>query len=200
MVRGALIVFEGIDGAGKTTQARHLAEALRSRGFEVLSTKEPTEGPAGRRLRESAKTGRLPAEQELALFVEDRRQHVAEVLEPALARGVVVIVDRYYFSTAAYQGARGLDPNTILALHETFAPRPDRLILLDVDPAVGVGRVRQRDVVENAFEREDDLRRSRAIFLRLPGDFVRRFDGSLPEDELRQQILDDVVGTVLTGA
>ena len=196
MVRGSLIVFEGIDGAGKTTQARHLAQALAARGHEVVSTKEPTDGPAGSRLRASARTGRLPAEEELALFVEDRRAHVHDRIAPALARGAVVIVDRYYFSTAAYQGARGLDWHEILALHETFAPRPDRLILLDVDPGVGVSRVRSRDVVENAFEREEDLRVARGIFLQIPGEFVRRFDAGLPEEELRAEILADVTRVI----
>ena len=143
-----LIVFEGIDGAGKTTQARHLASALARPGREILATKEPTDGPAGRRLRASAAGSRPVCAEELALFVEDRRQHVAEVLTPALDRGAVVIVDRYYFSTAAYQGARGLDPAAILALHATFAPRPDRLFLLDVEPEVGVARVRRRILAE----------------------------------------------------
>lgn len=196
MVRGSLIVFEGIDGAGKTTQARHLAGSLASRGHEVVSTKEPTDGPSGRRLRASATTGRLPADEELALFVADRREHVRDRIAPALARGAVVIVDRYYFSTAAYQGARGLDWNEILALHATFAPTPDRLILLDVDPGVGVARVRRRDVVENAFEREEDLRLARGIFLQIPGDFVRRFDAALPEETLRAEILADVTRVI----
>ncbi|MEQ1502133.1 MAG: dTMP kinase [Myxococcota bacterium] len=200
-MRGSLIVFEGIDGAGKTTQARHLASALARLGLEVILEKEPTDGPHGARLRASAKTGRLPAEDELALFLADRREHVSGVLEPALARGAVVLVDRYYLSTAAYQGARGLDPDAIVRQNEAFAPIPDRVVWVDVDPAVGVGRVRRRDTAENAFEREEDLRRCRAIFagLHQAGTVARmvRFDGSLPQDELRRAILHDAVGRVL---
>jgi dTMP kinase len=195
MSRGALIAVEGIDGAGKTTQARHLRVSLQRLGFEVLLEKEPTDGPHGRRLRESARTGRLDAEAELALFLDDRRDHVRDVIEPALARGAVVVVDRYTLSTIAYQGARGLDPAAILRQNDAFAPRPDRVILLDLPPELGVARVRSRDTVENAFERLDDLRRCRAIFVTLPELLggVRVFDADVPEDELRRQILQDVV-------
>src|SRR5688572_15418123 len=106
--RGRLIALEGLDGCGKTTQAARIAEALHARGRDIVQTREPSEGPMGRKIRELARAGeRVPAERELQLFTDDRRDHVAQVIEPALAAGRWVITDRYYLSTVAYQGARG---------------------------------------------------------------------------------------------
>ena len=190
---GVLIAIEGIDGAGKTTQVAALAAAIRQLGLEVVTTKEPTDGPAGRRIRETARTGRLPPGDELALFVEDRKEHVRALIGPALERGAVVIVDRYYYSTAAYQGARGLDPDSILTANEAFAPRPDLVVVVDVDPALGVGRVRARDQRENLFEDEADLRRSRAIFQDLSGPHIWAVDGAPAIDLVRRRILRRVV-------
>lgn len=188
-MRGRLIVFEGIDGAGKTTQARRLVAHLAASGVPALYTKEPTDGPHGRRIRATATAGRLPAEEELALFVADRREHVATVIEPALARGTTVIVDRYYLSTAAYQGARGLDPARILEQNEAFAPPPDVCFLLDIDPAAGVARVRGRDGVENHFEQQAALERCRAVFLTIDRPWLVRLDGALGEDALAAEII-----------
>ena len=190
---GILIAVEGIDGAGKTTQAAAIAERLGAVGFEVIRTKEPTGGAWGRLLRGSAATGRLSADEELDAFVNDRVEHVAAVIGPALARGAVVIVDRYYFSTVAYQGARGLDAVQIQSRNEAIAPVPDVLVLLRTDASVGVARIRARGDVANHFEREEDLRRVGAIFetIRSPG--LLALDGHLPAPQLTEQILERVV-------
>src|SRR5206468_12564349 len=118
-------------------------------------------------LRESASTGRLAPAEELHAFLEDRREHVATLIRPALAAGKVVIVDRYYFSTAAYQGARGQDPDELIRINEEFAPKPDLLVLLVVTPQQGIARIGQRGDAGNLFEREEDLAKSAAIFARL---------------------------------
>jgi dTMP kinase len=186
--RGRLIAFEGIDGAGKTTQARRLAATLRADGLEVIETKEPTNGPIGQRIRASAQTGRLPIDEELALFVADRREHVATLIRPALARGAWVLVDRYYPSTVAYQGARGKDPAELLALNESFAPRPDLLLIFDIDPRIGLARVRARGDVADLFEQVDQLAAARAVFATLSGDHVRTVDASADVDAVEGQI------------
>lgn len=186
--RGVLVAFDGIDGAGKTTQARILADRLRRAGLDVVESKEPTTGEHGMRLRESARAGRLPLDEELALFLADRREHIASVIQPALDRGAVVIVDRYYPSTVAYQGARGADPIDVLRTNEAFAPQPDVLVLVDVDPAVGVSRVRGRDGTENEFEREDDLRRARAIFRTISGPHVLTVDGTRTIEDVARSV------------
>ncbi len=162
--RGLLIAFEGIDGGGKTTQAKRLRDHLVALGREVVLTKEPTNGPWGQRLRASAKTGRLPPEEELDLFLRDRAEHVAGEIQPALDRGAVVIIDRYYPSTVAYQGIRGWDPAELRARNEAFAPRPDLLVILDIAAERGLGRVASRGDTADAFERVDLLDRSRVIF------------------------------------
>ena len=130
---GFLLVLEGIDGAGKSTLQRQLAAWCRERGRTVVTSREPTDGPHGTALRQSAKTGRLSPEAELDLFLKDRAEHAAILIRPALARGEIVVLDRYYFSTAAYQGARGLDVPAIIAANEEFAPIPDLVLLLDID-------------------------------------------------------------------
>ncbi len=186
--RGLLIAIEGIDGAGKTTQASMLRDFLSSRGISVRSTKEPTNGPFGRRLRESATRGRLDATAELELFIEDRREHVEKEIAPALAAGEAVIVDRYYFSTAAYQGARGLDPEEILERNQVFAPVPDLLILLKISPATAMERIEQRGVAANLFEKEAELAKCAAIFDRIEGRYVLRLDGENPPDAIHARI------------
>jgi dTMP kinase len=167
MSQGLFIVIEGIDGTGKSTQSKRLAEWFRSRGREVVLSREPTDGPWGKKLRESATTGRLSAEEELECFLNDRREHVEMSIKPALAWGNVVILDRYYFSTMAYQGARGFDPSEIRRRNEAFAPQPDLLLILDLSVESAHGRIGARGDTANEFEQCDTLSRCREIFLSL---------------------------------
>lgn len=167
MSQGIFIVIEGIDGTGKSTQSKRLAEWFRARGREVLLSREPTDGPWGKKLRESATTGRLSAEEELECFLNDRREHVEMSIKPALAEGKVVILDRYYFSTMAYQGARGFDPAEIRLRNEAFAPQPDLLLILDLSVESAHGRIGARGDTANEFEQRDTLTRCREIFLSL---------------------------------
>ena len=181
---GFLLVLEGIDGSGKSTLARRLAAWLRERGRDVVTSREPTDGPHGTALRQSAKTGRLSPEAELDLFLKDRAEHAATLIRPALARGEIVVLDRYYFSTAAYQGARGLDPAAIIAANEQFAPIPDLVLLLDIDPTSGHARIGQRGSALDDFEGAAYLAEVRRIFLALDRPFIRRLDATLPADEV----------------
>jgi dTMP kinase len=113
---GLFIVFEGIDGTGKSTQLHLLAEKLRQLNYAVVATREPTNGPYGKKIRELfVDRGVVSREEELELFIADRDQHVKETIAPALEDGCVVICDRYYLSTLAYQGANGMDMDIILA-------------------------------------------------------------------------------------
>ncbi|HEX4336276.1 MAG TPA: dTMP kinase [Polyangiaceae bacterium] len=187
--RGFLIAIEGIDGAGKTTQTAAVREKLTALGFTVIASKEPTTGPWGQKIRDSATTQRMPLEDELAAFLEDRKQHVAELISPALANGTIVIVDRYYFSNAAYQGAAGVDPEKIIRDNEAFAPRPDLLIMLDVPVDVGLERIRTRGDNPNLFERRDALERCKAIFETFEGPWTLRLDGMEAVDVVTARIL-----------
>jgi dTMP kinase len=175
---GWLVVLEGIDGAGKSTVLRRLADHSRELGLVPVLSFEPTRGPWGMKLRQSMIDGRLTLEEELGLFLKDRAEHVENVIRPALQAGKVVLLDRYYLSTSAYQGARGADPEEILAENERFAPRPDLVLLLDFDPTAGLERIRARGDAPNTFEQLDQLREVRRIFLSLNRPFIQRIDAA----------------------
>ncbi|MBA4018141.1 MAG: dTMP kinase [Pirellula sp.] len=195
-----LIVVEGIDGAGKSTQVRRIGEALKAAGEDVVLSREPTDGPWGRKLRESQTTGRMSLDEELAAFLEDRREHVRDLIMPALARGAIVILDRYYFSTMAYQGIRGADAAQIRRENEKFAPRPDVVLLVDFDPQTALRRIEQsRGDVPNTFERLDALQAIRAVFLETAaGDPTFRIvDGNGSPDEVFAALWKTLVEGVL---
>jgi len=179
--RGPLIAFEGGEGAGKSTQARLLAIWLRENGYDVLATHEPGATKIGMRLRalllDTAHTGLSPWA-EVLMYAADRAEHVASVIRPALARGTVVVTDRYIDSTLAYQGGgRQLPLSAIRRVNElaTGGLVPDMTFLLDLPPAKGLGR---RASSADRLEAEPELfhERVRAAFLRLakedPGRYV----------------------------
>lgn len=187
--QGLFIVLEGIDGTGKSTQAGMLAEWFRAQGREVVASREPTDGPWGREIRATAATGRLAPEKELELFLRDRQQHVEELISPALAAGKVVILDRYYFSTMAYQGCRGFDPAEIRRKNEAFAPQPDLLLILDLDVDTALSRIGGRGDIANEFEKRDSLAKCREIFLSLSGEpFVHVVPTDMGPDAVQDRI------------
>lgn len=190
--RGYLIVVEGIDGAGKSTQVRRLAETLRDAGFAVTCSREPTDGPWGRKIRASAAAERMSLDDELHAFIEDRKEHAAQVIRPALERGEIVVLDRYYFSTMAYQGARGGDVEAIRRANEAIAPKPDLVLLIDFDPAAALQRIRgSRGDVPDEFEKLDQLQAIRAIFLeQAAADPVmfRKIDGGRDPDAVFEDV------------
>ena len=176
--KGRLIVLEGIDGAGKTTQARLLLRRLRYRGYKAAFFREPTRGRWGREIKRLARrAGSLTPAEELDLFVRDRRENVDKNLKPALRAGRVVVLDRYYFSTIAYQGAKGMDTGKIRRMNEAFAVRPDLVVILDVDAWGGLARIAGRKTRDELFEREDYLVRVRDIFRGFKGPRFVHLDG-----------------------
>jgi dTMP kinase len=143
---GCFIVFEGIEGAGKSTQLHHLARELERRGHAVVATLEPGGTPLGRHLRglvmEPREDPPTPMT-ELLLYLADRAQHLDQVIRPALARGAVVLCDRFSGSTLAYQGhGRGLDLERVVALDAAVRQglEPDLTLLLDCDVESGLAR------------------------------------------------------------
>lgn len=192
--RGRLIVFEGIDGTGKSTQLRLLAAELLQRSLQVVTTREPTQGPYGLKIRELYldRSG-CTAEEELGLFIADRRMHVEEVLLPALQGGKVVLCDRYFLSTAAYQGANGLDVGEILALNR-FAPEPDLAFLFEIPISIGMARITEcRGDMPNDFEKAENLARVAEIFQTLDQPYIRRIDASQSIEAVRQCVLAQVL-------
>lgn len=154
--RGLFVVLEGGDGVGKSTQVRRLTAWLKERGLPHLVTRQPGGTRIGAKLREillDPEHQELQARTEALVYAADKAQHVDEVIRPALARGEVVLCDRYVDSMIAYQGAgRVLDPGEIerVADWATGGLVPDLTVLLDVDPGEAVARIRQQDRLEAA--------------------------------------------------
>ncbi len=191
---GRLIVFEGIDGTGKSTQIDMLAERLKVSGYEVITTREPTNGVYGQKIR-SLYTNRetVSKEEELSLFIEDRKEHVANLLEPSLSKGKIVLCDRYYLSTAAYQGANGFDPNEILRKNK-FAPTPDIALIFDLSPDESIKRITaSRGDTLNDFEQKESLLAVKSIFDQMDFDYIKRIDASHSINEVHQQVVSAVL-------
>jgi dTMP kinase len=162
-VKGKLIAIEGIDGAGKTTVARHIYWSLTNHGYPCVYLKEPS-GSIYSRVIEIITRLKVPdPELELMLFLKDREIDVRKRILPALNRGKIVIMDRYYYSNIAYQSARGLDADKIRKLNEKIAPKPDLVILLDLDPSKALERIKNRKKL-SVFEKKDFLERARQKF------------------------------------
>ncbi len=222
-MRGRLITFEGGEGSGKSTQIRRLAARLRGAGVEVLESREPGGPPLAERIRGLLVTGdpdAMSVETEWLLMSAARAEHVRIWIQPALERGIWVLLDRYMDSTVAYQGlGRGLDIGRIETLNGWVvgAVRPDLTLLLDLDPDVGLARSRKRHQAEEgkaatdkgkagsiqALEtRFEDLgmsfhRRVREGFLTLAAREPERFrvlDAGEPEDVVARQVWDIVRG------
>jgi len=187
--KGILIVLEGIDGAGKSTQARRLLKRLRGLGCDAVSFREPSRGKWGRQIKKLARVpGSLSPEEELTLFVKDREENVARNLRPALAAGKIVVLDRYYFSTIAYQGAKGIDPDRIRRMNERIAVRPDLVLILDIGARPGLARIHFRKRKDLLFERERYLRKVQAIFRSLKGRGFIHLDASRSREETARDI------------
>lgn len=189
MKRGQLVALEGLDGCGKSTQRARLGEALRAEGREVLLTREPTDGPHGRRIRAMAQSGEeVSPAQELQWFLDDREEHVQACIAPALAEGRCVLTDRYFLSTVAYQGARGLDWKSLLRESEARFPLPDLVLCLEIPADVGLARVRARGgIAEPAFEREGYLERVAEIFRAIDRPYLVRIDALASEAEVQAE-------------
>ncbi len=166
--RGILIAIEGIDGAGKTTQVKILQEKMNTLGYSSTILHEPTRGKWGMKIRELAINGRsnVTPEEELELFYLDRIEDVEFNIKPALQEKKIVIMDRYYLSTVAYQGQKGLDPYYIEKKNKEIAPIPDVSIILDITSEEALDRIKfQRNEKPNHFEKLTYLQKVRSIYL-----------------------------------
>jgi dTMP kinase len=181
--RGKFVTFEGLDGSGKSTQMRKLATALREAGHKVVETREPGGTETGEKIRKvllDSGTAGLDPRAEMALMFASRAQHIAEVIEPGLASGTIVLCDRFTDSTEAYQGSgRRLGSDAVRQLHRVLCGnlQPDLTLLLDSNPHASLSRARRRNKRaskdgsrshdENRFEQE-----TRAFFIRVREGFA----------------------------
>ena len=180
--KGSFITFEGIDGSGKSTQARKLAEHLQAQGHDVILTREPGGSEGAEEIRALVLQGepdRWSAETEILLFTAARRDHLERTILPAIEAGKVVICDRFADSTRMYQGlSRGDLRGTVDQLHKLMIGRePDMTILIDMDSNTGLSRALSRQGVEERFETfgADLQAQMRAGFLSLAEEFKERF-------------------------
>lgn len=179
-----LIAVEGIDGSGKTTIAKHLVTFLRRNGYDAVLFHEPSDSKYGRILRKSGK--RLSPEEELELFLLDRKEDVRQNIIPALKAGKIVIMDRYYLSNVAYQSARGIETKRIKELNEKIAPKPDLVILLDVDPEIGIKRIKKRGEL-SPFEDIEYLKKVREKYLELADERTMIVDAERPVEKVLEE-------------
>ena len=193
---GHLFVLEGIDGSGKTCVCEQLTEILRSENYDVVRLREPThESQWGKEIREKSPDGELTPDEELELYTKDREWHIATKIQPALEEGKVVLMDRYFFASGAYQ-------STVLDLHwreilqinreELSAPEPDIVFILDVPAEIGLERATGRTGKANLqFEKLDRLIRVRRNYLEIAEhdiSNVKLIDSLKP----LQQVIDEI--------
>ena len=204
-LRGMFLTFEGIDGSGKSTQARLLAEYMRREGREVVLTREPGGSDGAEEIRNLVLQGdpdRWSAETEILLFTAARRDHLERTIEPALTAGKVVICDRFADSTRMYQGlSRGDLRRLVDQLHSLMIGRePDLTLLIDMDPEMGLSRARGRQGVEERFEDFglELQQQMRTGFLALAQEFSDRIqvvDGNRDMDSVAQDVTSIVTTT-----
>ena len=200
--KGSFITFEGIDGSGKSTQARKLAEHLQAQGRDVILTREPGGSEGAEEIRTLVLQGepdRWSAETEILLFTAARRGHLERTILPAIDAGKVVICDRFADSTRMYQGlSRGDLRGTVDQLHKLMIGRePDMTILIDMDSDAGLSRALSRQGVEERFEAfgADLQAQMRTGFLSLAEEFKERFlviNGARSIDEVSVDVCQSV--------
>jgi dTMP kinase len=198
-VSGRLVVIEGLDGAGTTTQVRRLVEHLTARGKKAHATREPSDGPVGRLIREMLTGGHAIPGEKLSqstfglLFAADRLDHMQREVEPAIRAGTIVVSDRWYHSSLAYQGT-GADRDWIAHINSR-ARRPDVTVFLKVRPEVAAKRRaaagRSQELFENLeMQREVDAGyRATMAELIAAGETIETIDGELPEDQVFASVL-----------
>ncbi len=193
---GLFVVIEGIDGTGKSTLAARLYSELKKQGLNCLLTFEPTKGEWGKIIRQSfTAKSRMDPQKEVELFLKDRKEHLDKTVIPALKDGRIVICDRYFYSTCAYQGARGLDFEKILKMNKEFAIEPDLCILLCLDPNEAIKRItKSRGDKANNFEGLEYLKKVSKIYDKFDDTCITRLDASLPPDQVlnvaKEKVLD----------
>ena len=194
MSHGLLLVFEGIDGTGKSTQCRMLAELLSQKGIANIALAEPTRGEWGMKIRRILNEGRqgISPEEELSWFIKDRQDDIKQNISPALQDNKVVIMDRYYYSTAAYQGALGLDPEKIRLENETFAPIPDLVLIFLTSPETCLERIEASRDQKSAFEKLDYLNHVQDIFKSFTGPNIRFMESVGSVSEVHEKVLSQV--------
>ena len=192
--RGILIIYEGIDGTGKSTQCGLLAKWLDAMQVPNIALAEPTRGAWGMKIRKLLSDGRqgISPQEELSWFNNDRRDDIERNILPALKENMVVLMDRYYFSTAAYQGALGLEPDQIRLENERFAPIPDRVLIFLASPEKCLERIESSRGQKSAFEKLNYLINVQEIFKSFNGPNIRFIESVGSVSEVHEKVLTEI--------
>jgi len=201
---GYLFVLEGIDGSGKSSACHRLLELLRNEGYDVIYLREPTnESPWGKEMRERSPRGELSPKEELELFIKDREWNVQNRIIPALRSAKIVLLDRYFFATGAYQsGVTGIPWKEILRRNreDIHAPEPDIVFILDVAADIGLERATGREFKANLqFERLDRLIQVRKTYLEIAEQDTGVFtviDAHQPLDVVVETVYNNIIQAV----
>jgi dTMP kinase len=194
--KGVFIVFEGIDGSGKTTQGNLLKAKAEEADIDVVFVKEPTNGQWGLKIRNIARYGRdnVTLEEELRFFIFDRKEDVEQNIQPALDRNALVIADRYFYSNIVYQSTLGLDPNLIRSLNAKF-PVPDLVIILEVTPGFSQVRITdsRNDTANLGYEQLHYLTDVKKAYDKLDDANIVRLDGTEDMETIHARIWERVL-------
>lgn len=196
-VKSKFIVFEGIDGSGKSTQCSLLYEYIRSCGTPVKKLAEPTAGTYGTKIRQMLQGGvAAPVEEQIRLFIEDRKEDYELNIKPCIENRITIVMDRYFYSNAAYQGFAPVSPDEIIQRNTRLGfPEPDRVYFIDTSPAEAMKRITERSGQGNTelFEKKSFLEKVRENFLSIADKRFLKIDGDLDRDTIFNIIKEDYI-------
>jgi len=199
-VNNKFIVFEGIDGSGKSTQCSLLYKFLKSQNIPAKQLAEPTTGEFGQKIREMLKSETPPpVDEQIRLFIEDRQTDYEQNIKPCLESGITIVMDRYFYSNAAYQGSALIKPSGIIQQNiDRGFPIPDRIYYIDIDPSVAMKRILRRtgSGKPELFEKKAFLENVRKNFLSMIDSRFLNIDGSLGQSEIFKIIKDDYLSLI----
>ena len=185
---GKLIVLEGIDGSGKSTYGMTLANELNNLNIKSIYTFEPTHAYFGSKLRESMLSQDLKPEEELSLFIADRKEHIQHMIKPAINDGHIIVLDRYMYSSIAYQGAKGIDKDYIYNLHKDFIIEPDLVFIFHLPIETALNRIMEKRGFVDRFENKQYLEKVDEIFYSFNAPYIHDIYADKDKDELLKEM------------
>ena len=199
-MKNKFIVFEGIDGSGKSTQCSLLYNFIKECNMPVKHLAEPTSGEYGQQIRKMLQSGiAAPVEEQIRLFIEDRQQDYKLNIKPCIDNGITIVMDRYFYSNAAYQGSSGITPAEIIRKNsERGFPVPDRVYFIDVAPDEAMKRITARtgSGKTELFEKKSFLEEVRKNFLSVIDERFLIVDGNRSQDSIFQIIKEDFLSLI----